>query len=220
MPPTIRPATRDDVPMLAEVVLLATRSHVEIGVFDLLVPDSEADCLAAIRAILSTEQSSWCHYSNFLVACVDGEPAAALSGYTAYDPGHLPYLETFITGMRAVGYDETAVSEAFKRIAILTTVIRDDEPDAWIVEFVACLPAFRRRGLVRELMQAILALGTERGHTLSQIAVLVGNVSAQRLYEQAGFKVAFELTNPEVDAIVGSPGIARMLRPPARTSEQ
>ncbi|MDP6980766.1 MAG: GNAT family N-acetyltransferase [Myxococcota bacterium] len=217
---TIRPATHDDIPMLAEVILLATRSHVEIGVFDLMVPESDAKCLAAIRAILASEQPSWCHYSNFIVACMDGEPAAALSGYAAYDPGHLPYIETFITGMKTVGYDETAISEAFKRIAIFTTVMRDDEPDVWIVEFVACLPAYRRRGLTRDLMEVILEQGVERGHTLSQIAVLIGNVSAQRLYEQAGFEVTFELANPELETIVGSPGIARMLRPPAVASEE
>ncbi len=91
----IRPATEHDVPMLAEVTLLASRSHLEVGVFDLAIATTERDCLTAIAAILTTEQRSWCHYENLLVIAVDAQPAAALSGYAAHDETLLPIEQTF-----------------------------------------------------------------------------------------------------------------------------
>jgi len=209
---TIRPATHEDIPMLAQVSLLASRSHGEVGLMDLMVPSNEQDKLAALRGMLATDQPSWCHYSNFLVACVDGEPGAALSGYAAYDPEHLPLGKTLAKALHAIGMDETAMGEAFQRVAVFEKVSKDDEKDAWVTEWVACLPAFRRRGLVRELMEANLARGAERGHTLSQLTILIGNLSAQRLYEQVGFEIASELTDPGFEAAVGCPGLAKMLR--------
>lgn len=208
----IRPATRDDIPMLAEVALLAARSHGEVGVFDLMIETSEQDRLRAARWMLGTEQSSWCHYSNFLVATVDGVPGAALSGYAAYDAAHIPLGKSIAGAMQAVGMDEAAMNEAFVRVALFDRVIKDDEPGAWVIEWVACLPAFRRRGLVRELMDAILARGAERGHALSHLGLLIGNLSAQRVYEQVGFEIAYQLTDPEFEAAVGCPGLARMIR--------
>ncbi len=209
---SIRPATRDDIPLLAEVALMAGRSHVDTSVFDLMVGASGADPLAVARAMLATEQASWCHYSNFLVATVDGKFAAALSGYASHDPEHLPLGKSLAIGMQAAGLDEDAVGEGFQRVAIFDKVSTDDEDGAWVIEWVACLPAFRRRGLVRELLDAILARGTERGHTLMQISVLTGNVSAQRAYEAAGFEVKYELSDPEFEAALGCPGLTRLLR--------
>ena len=86
MPTTIRPATRDDVPFLADVVMRAARSHVEKGLWDIAIPDSataERDRLRCIEGVLATDQVSWCHYSNFIVAEVEGECAAALSAFAA-----------------------------------------------------------------------------------------------------------------------------------------
>lgn len=209
---SIRPATLDDVPMLAQVVLLASRSHCATGVFDLAVPSSDTDRLSAIRAILTTEQVSWCHYTNFLVACVDGEPAAALAGYAAYDQSHLALEKTLVVGMREAGLDDDAISQSFGRTTVFVKVGSEDEAGAWVIEFVACLEAYRRRGLIRALLDAMLERGRERGHDLTQLTILIGNHSAQRAYEQAGFEITYEKTHPEFEAAIGCPGLARMLR--------
>jgi hypothetical protein len=63
------------------------------------------------------------------------------------------------------------------------------------------------------LPQCIASLsGRERGHTQSQIAVLIGNTPAQRAYESAGFRVADEKRHPDFERAIGSPGIRRLLR--------
>lgn len=208
----IRQATRDDIPMIAEVVLLASRSHVVTGIFDLAIHTDDEDRLTAIRAILGTEQRSWCHFENFLVAWVDGERAAALSGYAAYDETLFPMEKAFVAGYRAIGMTDEQIGAAFQASLVFLTCVTDDKADAWIIEWVACLDAFRRRGLVRELLLAILERGRDRGHTLSQIGILSGNVSAQRAYENVGFVLDYEKTHPDFQAALGCAGLARLLR--------
>ena len=208
----VRQATRDDIPMLADVVMLASRSHLPTGVFDLAILTNDEDRLKAVRATLGTEQRSWCHYENFLVATVDGEPAAALSGYAAYDETLLPMEKAFIAGYQAIHMTDEQIGAAFQASLVFLTVSSDDEQDAWIIEWVACLDKFRRRGLVRELLVAVLERGRERGHSLSQIGILSGNVSAQRAYENVGFILEYEKTHPDFQEAIGCPGLTRLLR--------
>jgi translation initiation factor 4G len=208
----IRSATRDDAPFLAKVVQLAARSHLEKGVWDLAVSGSEGDCLRCIEGVLLTPTASWCHYSNFIVAEVDGAPAAALSGFAAHSSELLPMERAFVEGFRAIGFGDEEVVAAFQRILVFMTCHVEDEEGAWIVEWVAALPAYRRRGLVRQLLLEMLERGRERGHALAQIGLLMGNTPAQRAYEDVGFKFALERSSPEFEAAVGSPGLARLLR--------
>ncbi len=73
-----------DVPLLAEVLEMASRGQLERGAWDLMFPDAE-ERGAALR-LLSGGVDSWCHYRVFRVAEVDGEPAAALSGFAPASP--------------------------------------------------------------------------------------------------------------------------------------
>jgi ribosomal protein S18 acetylase RimI-like enzyme len=205
-------ATRDDAPFLAKVVQLAARSHLERGVWDMAVPSSERECLGCIEAVLLTPTPSWCHYSNFILAEVDGTPAAALSGFAAHSPELLPMERAFVAGFRAAGFGEEEIGAAFERILVFMTCHMEDEEGAWIVEWVAALPEFRRLGLVRQLLMEMLERGRERGHDLAQIGILMGNTPARRAYEDVGFKLAVERTAPEFEAQVGAPGLARLLR--------
>lgn len=216
MNPVIRPATQDDVPMLAEVVLLASRSQVETGIFDLLVETQDRDRLTAIRAILTTQKRSWCHYENFLVAEVEGRPAAALSGYAAHDESFMPMEQVLMTGMRALEMSDEQIGAGFKRSLVFLKCSSDDVPKSWIIEWVACLANFRRRGLVRALLPEIIQLGRKAGHEISQIGIYIGNVSAKRAYEDAGFVLEYEKADPEFEAIIGCPGLARLMRDGSR----
>ena len=207
----IRQATRDDIPMLAEVVLIASRSHVETSIFDLTIHTHDEDRLEAIRAMLDTDERSWCHYENFIVAWSGGERAAALSGYKAGDDTLLPLEKSFLTGFRAIDMNDEQIGAAFQAMLVFMTCMSDDEPDSWIIEWVACLDKFRRRGLVRELLLAIIERGREQGHSLTQIGVLLGNISAQRAYENVGFAVEYEKSHPDFEAAIGCSGMARLL---------
>ena len=54
--------------------------------------------------------------------------------------------------------------------------------------------------------------GRKRGATVSDIGVFIGNDSAQRAYEKAGYVVVEELTNPEFEAVYKTPGVRTLRR--------
>jgi hypothetical protein len=58
----------------------------------------------------------------------------------------------------------------------------------WVVGTVAVHPAYRRRGIARQLLEASLALIRERGGKKAFLGVIDGNLPAYTLYESLGFE--------------------------------
>jgi translation initiation factor 4G len=81
-----------------------------------------------------------------------------------------------------------------------------------VIESVATLPEFRRRGLVDALIAEILGTGRGHGNRIAQLTILIGNVAAQRAYEKAGFRVRDEKRHRDFQAALGAPGFMRMVR--------
>jgi translation initiation factor 4G len=102
--------------------------------------------------------------------------------------------------------------EAMGPALTILNVAPEHVPGAWIVEDVATKPEFRRRGLVDALMQEIMERGRKRGATVSDIGVFIGNDSAQKAYEKAGYVVVEEKTHPEFEAVYKSPGTRTLRR--------
>lgn len=213
MEPRIRPAVAADASFLAWVQQEAARSHLPQGFWDHAFPGSDADRLRIVGRICTAAAPSFCHWSRFLVAELDGAPAAALSAYTKPSVAAGSALfEALGEALDAERWNEDARQAMNLRIAPFLTCLPDTAEDAWVVEWVATRPAQRGKGLVRALLHAILDQGRTRGHTQAQIAVLIGNTPAQRAYEGVGFRVADEKTHPDFERAVGSPGIRRLLR--------
>lgn len=210
---TIRPARREDVPFLAWVQQEAARSHLPFGFWDLAIPGPDEYRLRIMERICRSEARSFAHWSGFLVADVDGEPAAALSGY---DDAKIASGDRFVQAvgeaLGAEGWDEARLGALLQRIGPFLTCAPEQPDDTWIVEWVATRPAHRGQGYVRRLLERILAIGRERGHTRFQIGVLIDNTPAQRAYEGVGFRVAEEKRDPAFEATFGAPGIRRMQR--------
>ncbi len=209
----VRPANTADSRFLAWVALAASRSHVETGIWDLWIPGSDEDKLNFLEGLLLSDHRHWCHYTSFVIAEVDGEPGAALSGYTPDDPDFVSPTKAIINASIAAGLTEVAQQEAFERMHCFLACLPQDEPGAWIIEWVATSPSHRRKGLVQALIADELEIGRARGHGTSQIMILSGNNPAQRAYEQSGFRYVDERRSAAFESATGSPGILRMLRP-------
>lgn len=212
MPHSIRPATEADAPFLAWVMQEASRSHLPFGFWDLAIPGPDEYRLRFIEGLCRATPRSFCHWSGFLIAEIGGEPAAALAGYddAPRATGEL-FNEALIEAFTKEGWGLDRLGALGKRIEPFLTCVPEQPSPAWIVEFVATAPEDRGKGLIRELLQAVLARGRERGHTLFQIGVLIGNTPAQRAYEGAGFVVVEEKRDPSFSATFGGDGIRRML---------
>ena len=203
-------ARREHAPFIAWVILTAFRSHMKKGFWDFVRPGTDAEILRYLEALTTSKAPHWAHLSLFIVAEVDGKPAAALSGYFAEEHGGARLGEGIAEADAATGQAPDA--EAIRRALTILNVAPEHVPGAWIIEDVATRPEFRRRGLVDALMQEIMERGRKRGATVSDIGVFIGNDSAQKAYEKAGYVVVAEKTHPEFEAVYGTPGVRALRR--------
>ncbi|MGB2694056.1 MAG: GNAT family N-acetyltransferase [Dehalococcoidia bacterium] len=207
----IVPAREEHVPFIAWVQIAAARSHLERGAWDLYIDSTEAETLRFLETLATTETRHFAHYTNFIIAQVEGEPAAALSGYFDAELG-LPALTAGIEeANRTLGRSPDEDAAGWQRAGSIVLVSIEHEPGAWIVEWVATRPEFRRRGLVDRLLSEMLQIGRGKGAATGEIGVLIGNDGAQRAYEKAGFALVDEKCHPEFEAAYGCPGV-RLLR--------
>ena len=209
----IRPARADDVPFMAEVRLMAERSHVQRGPSDLYIDGSEADVLAYLEAVADADTPNPFQYRTHLIAEVDGELAAALCGFCFEDYEADP--AKIEAAMQAIAAKCNLTQEqheaGYRRVESWGLVHPVNTPGAWIIECVAAVPAHRRQGLIARLLAEVLAMGKQRGATTAEVTVYIGNDAAQRAYEGAGFEVVSEQRHPDFEAVFGFPGM-RLLR--------
>ena len=208
----IRAAELGDVPFIAWAELQASRSHLPRGFWDIWLQRPERECLAFLEHLAQTRTRSWYHYSAFLVADIDGRAVAALCGYEGKESTGITTFTAVLEATRMSGWSPAEFHAIIERIAPISTCISDPVPKAWIIENVATLPEFRRRGLADRLLTETLEVGRNKGHRIGQISVLIGNAAAQRAYEKAGFKVVDEKRHPDFEKLVGEPGMKRLLR--------
>jgi translation initiation factor 4G len=204
-------AREDHIPFIAWVELAAGRSHLERGIWDLYTDRPEAETLRFLEALASTEARHFGHFTNFIVAEVDGTPAAALSGYFEAEQGMGDFMVGIAEANAKLGRSDADNEAGWRRAGSITLCTIEHVPGAWIVEWVATAPEFRRRGLVDRLMAEILDRGRARGATTADIGVFIGNDPAQRAYEKNGFALVGEARNATFEAAYGCPGV-RLLR--------
>jgi ribosomal protein S18 acetylase RimI-like enzyme len=207
----IRPATSDDAGFLAWAILTAGRAHVGRGIWEVIIDRPESDCVEFLERVVVTRIPHLFHYSCSLIAEVGGRSVASLS---AHDP-------------RLQGYDalRRALPEAFKKIGWpqpddawqeradrVLCCMSDAAEGAWVIDSVATVPEFRRRGIVNDLLIAILERGRNAGYAKAQLSIYIGNTPAQKAYEKHGFTSFDEKRHPHFEAEIGSPGMVLMLR--------
>ena len=209
----IRQATAGDAEFLGWVMLTAARSHLEVGIWEYINGQTGDQTLEYLRRLAVTETEHWCHWSRFLIAEVDGHPAAAMCGFEPEAHGMHVMLEVLPAVLEASGITEADFPGLMERGAVVTAVNSDYAEGAWVVENVATVPGYRRRGLVDALLARILADGRALGYPRAQISVLIGNEPARNAYLKAGFEPDSEKRSPEFEAALGSPGLERLLQP-------
>jgi ribosomal protein S18 acetylase RimI-like enzyme len=208
----IRAGRAEDAPFLARVMMLASRGHLSRGVWELISGGGEEYCLDYLRRLALTEPVSLCHYSSFLVAEQDGRPASALCGFDPRAGGWQVLGDAMARVQRDLGWTAGDARASGARSAPVWTCTVGELDDAWIVESVATMPEFRRRGLVDALMGEVLEQGRKLGRRVAQLTIMIGNTPAQRAYEKVGFSVLDVKRHLDFEAALGAPGFMRMVR--------
>jgi ribosomal protein S18 acetylase RimI-like enzyme len=71
----------------------------------------------------------------------------------------------------------------------LCNVSRQGKSDTWEIGNVAVIPAYRRRGIARQLVEACVQLAKEHGAKQIVLDVIQGNTPARELYLELGFEI-------------------------------
>jgi translation initiation factor 4G len=212
----IRRATEADVDLVAWVMLAASRSHLDRGLWEYLNDQDEAQTLDYLRRCASTDTVHLFHHSRFLIAEDDGVPAAAMCAYDSATEGYEVFLPLGAAAAEASGVDLNDAEYA-RRMGVMVSgfVFDHDGPEGprWVIENVATKPEHRRRGLTEALIHELLGHGRERGFEYAQIGVYLENERARRAYLKAGFEVVAEARSDEWQRELGCPGTELLLQP-------
>ena len=101
----IRRATERDLDLVTWVMLAASRSHLERGIWEYLNASGEAATLSFLRRLATTDTVNLFHWSLFLVAELDGEPGAAMCAYDSSTQGFDVALPEMMAATAAEGID-------------------------------------------------------------------------------------------------------------------
>jgi ribosomal protein S18 acetylase RimI-like enzyme len=211
----IRRATDDDLGLVTWVMLTASRSHLDRGIWEYLNSSGGATALAFLRRLATTDTVHLFHRSLFLVAELDGEPGAAMCAYDSSTQGFDVALPEIAGATAAEGVD-TQDPDYVRRSGVLLGgfVMEDPGPPGprWVIENVATRPEMRRRGLVDSLLHQLLGHGRERGFDYAQISVFIDNERARRAYIKAGFEPLVQQRSDDWSREIGCPGTEMLLQ--------
>ena len=207
----LRGATADDIEFLAWVMLAASRSHLDRGIWEYLYDLDEAGALELLGRLATTDTVHLFHHSLFVIAQVDGQPAAAMCGYDPQSQG-FPTFNSVVPQVAAEVGIRLDDPELARRLTVLLAGFPESPVEKpWTIENVATLPQFRRQGLVDGLLAEVLGRGRARGFDAAQIRVFIGNEPARRAYLKAGFRLAAEKRDDGWEAEIGCPGTEQLL---------
>jgi ribosomal protein S18 acetylase RimI-like enzyme len=205
-----RNARLDDAPFLAWLILTAGRAHVKRGIWEVILNLPERDCLRFMELLTVTNTPHLFHYSCYLIAEAESGPVSGLGGLDPEILGYSRLIEALPEVYKKLG-KAPAAELADGGPPRITACIPPSVKGIWLIDSVATLPAFRRRGIVDRLLVEILEIGRERGYHQAQISIYMGNTPAQRAYEKHGFRLLDEWPDPYFEREIGSPGMARLI---------
>src|SRR5215471_17278833 len=162
----VRRATENDLDLLLWVMLAASRSHLDRGIWEYLNASDEDTTISFLRRLATTELVHLFHWSLFLVAELDGEAGAAMCAYDSSTQGFDAALPEMIAATAAEGIDREDPEYGRRSGVMLSGFIMDNPGPPgprWVIENVATRPEMRRKGLVDALLHQLLGHGRERG---------------------------------------------------------
>ena len=209
--PAIRPAGPDDAGFIARNILSAQRGPRPRGWFDIALAQPESQVLDFLKRLAAGQQRSWYQASQFLLAEIDGQPAAALCAMPSRVARETirPAIEE---AAHNSGMNSAELAAIFTRGAYARPCWIQGGDEDWLIEHAASLQAFRGRGLMQTLIAHGLDAGRAAGFARASITFVIGNDAAERCYAKAGFAFAEEKRDAEFEALTGTPGFRRFAR--------
>ena len=176
----IRTAKESDGDFLAQMILQSSRAGKKEGIFDLVFRiDDEVKLLETIKLLTKTKAKNHCHYSNFLIAEIDGKDIGTLC---SYEP-RISTRETFIEALKEAGAD----GEISKALEVIYSCDFELNKRTLMFDFMEELEGFLDIGVLKALMQKSLLTARLKGYRIAQAIVEIGSLETILLYKKLGF---------------------------------
>lgn len=194
----IRTATIEDADFIAWAILESSRAGKKEGIFDRIFAPSK-NLAQTLKMLITNDIKTICHYSNFLLAEVDGELAGALCGYDGYKLS----WDTMGQALESMGCQ----GDYRERISSYFICEPSVEKNTIVLNFMITKEKFRGLGVVKELVKKVLLTARLKGFRRAQTSIEIGSIETQLAYEKMGFTAKeVKRSNYYMDEF-GRPGI-------------
>jgi hypothetical protein len=178
---SISKASASDAGFLAKMILQSSRAEKRYGIYDLVFgTKSDEELLANLEKLIVTETKNHCHFSNFLIANIDGKQVGTLCSYEPRISTH----EAFKKSLDEMGFDGD-ISEYEE---ILEVCDFEQNNRTLVFDFMEELEGFVDVGVLKALMQKSLLAARLKGYRIAQTIVEIGSLEIILLYKKLGFK--------------------------------
>ncbi len=177
----IRKALSGDAPFLAQMILQSSRAEKKVGMFDLIFGSkSDKEILKDIEKLTCTTAKNHCHFSNFLIAEIDGKSVGTLC---SYEP-RIATKDAFLDALKEIGCDDC--SKDFLEISDACDFELNKR--TLIFDFMEELDGHMDVGILKSLMQKSLLTARLKGYRIAQTIVEIGSLETLLYYKKLGFK--------------------------------
>lgn len=194
----IRTATIEDADFIAWAILESSRAGKKEGIFDRIFAPSN-DLAQTLKMLITNDIKTICHYSNFLLAEIDGELAGALCGYDGYKLS----WDTMGQALESMGCQ----GDYRERISSYFICEPSVEKNTIVLNFMITKEKFRGLGVVKELVKKVLLTARLKGFRRAQTSIEIGSIETQLAYEKMGFTAKEEKRSNYYLEEFGRPGI-------------
>ncbi|HIC43579.1 MAG TPA: GNAT family N-acetyltransferase [Sulfurimonas sp.] len=174
----IRTAKVEDAKFISWAILDSSRAGKKHGLFDLIFSPSP-DITKSLSKLVSHEIKTICHFSNFLIAEVDGKPAGVLCGYDGYKISWDKMSEAL--------EDMGCQGDYKERISAFLMCEPSVEKNTIVLNFMITKEEFRGLGVVKALVKKVLLTARLKGFRKAQTDIEIGSIATQLAYEKMGF---------------------------------
>ncbi len=177
----IKKAQSTDSPFLAQMILQSSRADKQFGMFDLVFgQQDDKSTLANLEKLIQTKAKNQCHFSNFLIAEINGQNVGSLCSYE-------PRISTTQSLLDAL--DEIDCSEGSKIfLEIQEACDFELNKRTLVFEFMEELEGYMDVGILKSLMQKSLLTARLKGYRIVQAMVEIGSLETLLYYKKLGFK--------------------------------
>ncbi|NPA59928.1 MAG: acyl-CoA acyltransferase [Epsilonproteobacteria bacterium] len=175
----IKKAKEGDAPFLAKMILQSSRAEKKVGFFDLIF-SKEDDVLKSLEKLIVTDIKNYCHFSNFLIANINGQDVGSLC---SYEP-RISTKESFVESLKEIGCESGA--EVF--LEILEVCDFELNKRTLVFDFMEEIEGFMDVGILKALVQKSLLTARLKGYRIVQTMVEIGSLETLLYYKKLGFK--------------------------------